>query len=132
MPRKILAASQIFSEDGDASTSSLGQTRQGQSLTDNRSVVVVDRPLSTIESDSEGMKKLPTTPPMARRATVMTLSRENRGSVEVDNDCSPSSWKEKSKSHSHLLLAQPITALDKLELELERCMFFSRHLKSSN
>lgn len=81
------------------------------------------------------MKKSLTGSPVARRATVLAFSpeRKNKQDTKADNDGTPSSWKNKSKSQGHLLLDQPIANLEKLELEAEQveCMSLSTRARVS-
>jgi hypothetical protein len=116
MPRKILAASQIFSEDGSSVADKTNN--QSQSLSADTSIAPADRSLPN---------ELPASPKRTRRATVMGLSPSGKikSNLEVDTTGSPSKRQGKSKSQSNLL-AQPITPLRKLEMELERCTLISK------
>jgi serine/threonine-protein kinase GIN4 len=112
MPRKILAASQIFNEDGEASISP--DTPDSAPATANSSTFAVPEPSQVSVIVEETSVLLSQTPPVSparrRRATVVTMSPETkkRTSNEVIQG-SP------SKN-----LCGPISPRAELELEIER------------
>jgi serine/threonine-protein kinase GIN4 len=121
LPRKALAANQIFADHGPsdqtASFSTSPHTQQGTR------VVASDRPLPQLPSESldpsaaEGALH---SPQRTRRATVSTRSPEPINTQD-DFDLltgSPSKRKEKCKSHGNLV--QPISPISKLEFELQK------------
>jgi serine/threonine-protein kinase GIN4 len=117
LPRKPLAANQIFASDGvvDQSTSFCDPGVDKS--------VAFERPLPLLPLDTSGLTMADGTmrsPPRQRRATVSTRSPEP---VNADNDCdpligSPSKRKEKSRSQGNLM--QPISPISQLEYELQR------------
>ena len=114
MPRKILAANQIFNEDGEASIGP--DTPDSVPATADSSTFAVPEPSQVSVIIEETSVLLSQTPPVSparrRRATVVTMSPETkkRTSEEVVQG-SP------SKKH---LLSGPISPSAELERELER------------
>jgi serine/threonine-protein kinase GIN4 len=114
MPRKILAANQIFNEDGDASVGP--DTPTSAPATANSSTFTVPEPSQVSVIVEETSVLLSETPPVSparrRRATVVTMSPETkkRTSGEVVQG-----------SPSKKPLFGPIFPRAELERELERC-----------
>ena len=114
MPRKILAANQIFNEDGEASIGP--DTPDSSPATANSSSFAILEPSQVSVVVEEASVLLSQTPPVSparrRRATVVTMSPEikKRTSGEVVQE---SSSKKK-------LLCGPISPSAELERELER------------
>jgi len=132
MPRKILAASEIFvdgyespSMDRSTATSDRASAYFAEARSRIDATPNADMTLPTIPSELpsfalEGQSfAMPETPSRRRRATVVTRSPEpgGKGSLTIDTS-SPSKRREKSKSQNDL--ARPITPVTKLEFELER------------
>ncbi|EMD40193.1 hypothetical protein CERSUDRAFT_81481 [Gelatoporia subvermispora B] len=135
MPRKILAASEIFSDisqtaDGELSPRmdcSFPASPVDASKLDRTNMNFIDQTLPTIPSEqpstvSPVKSPVPETP-RRRRATVVTRSPQpshgKKASLELHIDTgSPSKRREKSKSQNDL--ARPITPVTKLEFELEQ------------
>ncbi|TFY64348.1 hypothetical protein EVJ58_g2676 [Rhodofomes roseus] len=137
MPRKILAASQIFTdgyESGYLDQSALFLDRSGGSSYYADAKVEPKSPtalhvnedtLPTIPSEQPSVLSnhqslvVPETPSRRRRATVVTRSPEparEKPSLEIDT--SPSKRREKSRSQNDLI--RPITPVTKLEFELQK------------
>ncbi|ETW81318.1 hypothetical protein HETIRDRAFT_451140 [Heterobasidion irregulare TC 32-1] len=119
LPRKILAASQIFHQDTDHSVVTDDSLLTASS---SRSPLTTPSPahtLPTIPSEEPSHAfGLTQSPHRSRRATVVGHSPE-QGGVFVAEPESPSKRREKSKSHSELL-SRPISPIETLTLELER------------
>jgi serine/threonine-protein kinase GIN4 len=116
LPRKVLAANQIFSDRSASSMStSVNVDAPGR----------VDKTLPPIPSEDANRVTdflAASTPPRPRRATITTRSPaalKEQASFDVDTG-SPSKRKEKSKSQGNLL--RPIATIDRLELELQKGM----------
>ncbi|KAJ7132934.1 kinase-like domain-containing protein [Mycena filopes] len=114
LPRKVLAASQIFA-DPDSS--------QNMSL-DAAATSTVANPLDFSEGTSQILAGLHTpTPTRPRRATVSARSPDAALDMSLDLDVdltgSPSKRKEKSRSHADLL-ERRITPVAQLELEIAK------------
>jgi hypothetical protein len=113
MPRKILAANQIFNEDGEAST--CPGTPTSASATANSSTFAIPEPSQVSIIIEETSVLLSQTPPVSparrRRATVVTMSPETkkRTSDEVVQG-----------SPSKNSLYGPIFPRAELEREIER------------
>ncbi|KAF9645153.1 hypothetical protein BDM02DRAFT_3263115 [Thelephora ganbajun] len=113
MPRKILAANQIFNEDGEASVGP--DTPTNTPATANSSTFAVPEPsqgsVIVEETPTLPSQTPPVSPARRRRATVMTRSPETRRrtSDEVVRE-----------SPSKNLLYGPISPRAELERELER------------
>jgi len=116
LPRKVLAASEIFSDE----------TEQGQNQTMSSAYATANN-TATLEEGitcSEGTSQLlPVlrTPTRKRRATVSTRSPEpieTQNTFDIDAE-SPSKRKEKCRSHGNLFQLH-ITPISMLELELEK------------
>ena len=114
MPRKILAANQIFNEDGEASVGPATPT--SEPTTANSSAFVIPEPSQVSVIVEETSVLLSQTPPVSparrRRATVMTRSPEVK---KTSDEAARGSPPEKD------LLYGPISPRDELERELERC-----------
>jgi serine/threonine-protein kinase GIN4 len=126
MPRKILAANQIFNEDGEAS---IGPDTPGSApATANSSTFAIPEPSQVSVIVEETSVLLSQTPPVSparrRRATVVTMSPviKKRMSDEVDQG-SPSDN-----------LCGPISPRAELEREIERrkSMIYGRRLLKFN
>ncbi|TFY71842.1 hypothetical protein EVG20_g1148 [Dentipellis fragilis] len=136
LPRKILAASQIFQKENEqpsipASPPAVDPDRSLLSASTsmyaaaNASAFLPNMTLATIptlpsEEPSRATMILGSTPPRARRATV-TIGRspEKSRSLDIESGSgSPSKRKEKSRSQNDLL--RPISPIANLQLELER------------
>lgn len=120
LPRKVLAASQIFTSDD-----SMDQTA-GSSFAFVSSVNIappVNKTLPAVPAEDSTAPSsfiVVSTPPRARRATITTRSPEGlktQASFDLDTG-SPSKRKEKSKSQGNLL--RPIQTIERLELELKK------------
>lgn len=113
MPRKILAANQIFNEDGEASIGP--DTPDSAPATANSSTFAVPEPSQVSVIIEETSVLLSQTPPVSparrRRATVVTMSPETKNRASEVVQGSP------SKKH---LLSGPISPSAELERELER------------
>ena len=115
LPRKILAANQIFATENDQSSMDVSG--------------VMSPNLST-ERSSDGPSRLRVpeihTPSRPRRATVSTCSPEK--SLETANPFletgSPSKRREKSRSHGNMF-QRHIASLSVIEAELNKRMFIS-------
>ena len=124
MPRKILAANQIFNEDGEASAGPATPT--SAPATANSSAFDIPEPSQVSVIVEETSVLLSQTPPVSparrRRATVMTRSPETKKMSDGVIQGSPS---------KKGLLFGPISPRDVLERELERCrsLVFSRELR---
>jgi hypothetical protein len=131
LPRKVLAASEIFSDE----------TEHGQNQTMSSAYATANN-TATLEEGvtcSEGPNlplHIPQTPTRQRRATVSTRSPEPLEAqpiFDIDTE-SPSKRKEKSKSHGNLFQLH-ITPAPMLEPELDKrqCLdlFLDRLLNSS-
>lgn len=131
VPRKILAANQIFVNEFESGEVSPSFTSDYFSSAPPSAALngtfAINETLPTIPSEMNSPAPIcetPATPPRtrARRATVVTKSPEvkaNRPSLEIEIGDSPSKRKEKSKSQNDL--CRPITPIAKLEFEIERC-----------
>jgi len=113
MPRKILAANQIFNEDGEASVGP--ETPTSAPATGDSSVFAIPEPSQVSVIVEETSVLLSQTPPVSparrRRATVVTRSPEAKKTSDGVFQGSP----------SKNLLYGPISPRDELERELERC-----------
>ncbi|CAL1712476.1 unnamed protein product [Somion occarium] len=130
VPRKILAANQIFVNEFESGEVSPSFTSDYFSSAPPSAALngtfAINETLPTIPSEMNSPAPIcetPATPPRtrARRATVVTKSPEvkaNRPSLEIEIGDSPSKRKEKSKSQNDL--CRPITPIAKLEFEIER------------
>lgn len=139
MPRKILAANQIFAdgyESGFLDQSglwSLDKSGSSSYFADGKSelkspIPNINDTLPTIPSEQPSVLSNPQSPSMpetpsrrVRRATVVTRSPEparKKPSLEIDT--SPSKRREKSRSQNDLI--RPITPVTKLEFELQKRM----------
>ena len=114
LPRRALAANQIFTPEGaaDQSTSFIDSGENKGSTT--------ERPLPQLPPDASTAGGIIRSPPRQRRATVSTRSPEP---ANTENDCdeplgSPSKRKDRWRSHGNL--AQPISPISRLEFELQR------------
>ncbi|KAJ7288021.1 hypothetical protein C8J57DRAFT_1459679 [Mycena rebaudengoi] len=112
LPRKVLAASQIFTDAPDFSSQNLSSMQAAADST------VANADLS--EGTSQILPQM-NTPRRQRRATVSTRSPEAvDASFDIDVETgSPSKRKEKSKSHADLLQRR-ITPMAVLELEITK------------
>ncbi|OCH84370.1 kinase-like protein [Obba rivulosa] len=137
MPRKILAASEIFADvsqivEGELSPRSdsvFPTSPMGWSREDKTNLDVLEHTLPTIPSEqpstaSPVQSPMPETP-RRRRATVVTRSpepaHERKASLDLQVDTtSPSPSKRREKSKSQNDLARPITPVTRLEFELEQ------------
>lgn len=113
MPRKILAANQIFNENGEASTGP--ETPDNAPTTANSSTLATPEPsqVSVIVEETSALlsQTPPTTPARRRRATVVTMSPEIR---RTGHDVAQESPSKRS------LLCGQIFPRAELERELER------------
>ena len=112
LPRKVLAANQIFTDDGpiDQTTSFSTSTSTPHGAS--------DRPLPQLPS--ENIEAITHSPQRTRRATVSTRSPDPvppKDTFDISTG-SPSKRKEKCRSHGNL--AQPISPIARLEFELQR------------
>lgn len=132
VPRKILAANQIFVDEYDSSRldDSLGSsvnssqpggihTTQLKSMFDD-SLPVIPSEGPTRMSIAQQEVDVPGTPQRnRRRATIVTRSPEApRRKPSLELDISPTKHKEKSKSQHDL--GRPITPVTRLEFELQQ------------
>ena len=115
MPRKILAANQIFNEDGEASIDP--DTPTSAPATAKSSTFAVPEPsqVSVIIEETSVLLSLtpPVSPARRRRATVVTRSPETK--KRTSDDLFQGSPSKRG------LLYGPISPRDELERELERC-----------
>ncbi|THH18203.1 hypothetical protein EW146_g2746 [Bondarzewia mesenterica] len=120
LPRKVLAASQIFQQDVDQSLVNdyrMSTTSTSTSPVANVTLCFPDHTLQALPSEElSQVLGVGQSPPRVRRATVTGRSPEKNAIIEAE---SPSKRKEKSKSQNDLL-SRPITAIAKLQFELER------------
>ena len=143
LPRRVLAASQIFQADENGNVSPMDltmvSTANSTYLTSNDTSGDSISPVALTESKSpssvRGKSNLQIpeihTPSRQRRATVSTRSPELTEQV-FDVEVSPSKRKEKSRSHGNLF-EMHIAPISLLEAELSRSMLFSfRYFISSN
>ncbi|KAH9936578.1 uncharacterized protein B0H18DRAFT_1113952 [Fomitopsis serialis] len=135
IPRKILAANQIFTDEYESGF--LDQTAQSFDRSQGSSFFadkkeepkspnnINEDTLPTIPSEQPSILSnnqslvVPETPSRRRRATVVTRSPEparKKPSLEIDT--SPSKRREKSRSQNDLI--RPITPVTKLEFELQK------------
>ncbi|KZP18621.1 hypothetical protein FIBSPDRAFT_933382 [Athelia psychrophila] len=112
MPRKVLAASQIFSPDGSCEASTSISTFLAAEPSS------FDKTLPTIPSEATCDFFAASTPPRKRRNTVVTRSPELKKQESFDIDASPSKRREKGRSLGNLL--RPIQTIERLELELQK------------
>ncbi|KAJ7689156.1 hypothetical protein B0H17DRAFT_643200 [Mycena rosella] len=119
LPRKVLAASQIFADPAADSS-------QSQNLSSMTSMNAAANSTVANMDFSEGTSQIlaglaPRTPTRPRRATVSARSPEPAdASFDIDAETgSPSKRKEKSKSHADLLQRR-ITPVALLELEIAK------------
>ncbi|KAI0038637.1 hypothetical protein FA95DRAFT_1684578 [Auriscalpium vulgare] len=127
LPRKILAASQIFSTDGDGELSPADQSfsfmsssvlSASQNSTNVNRTRMPEHTLPVIPSEEPTRATMSMESPLRmRRATVMGRSPEKSLSLDIETG-SPSRRKEKSKSQNDLQRA--ITPVSRLTFELER------------
>jgi serine/threonine-protein kinase GIN4 len=119
MPRKILAANQIFNEDGEASVGP--DTPTSAPATANSSTFAIPEPSQVSIIVEETSVLLSQTPPVSparrRRATVMTRSPEPKKKTSDE----PVQGSPSKRS----LLCGPIFPRAELERELERCKSIS-------
>ena len=115
LPRKVLAASQIFANNEYAN----GSTSMSAFVTVDAPGVDKTLPALPSEGPSGAADFIAvTTPPRPRRATITSRSPEvlkTKTSFDI-NSGSPSKRKEKSKSQGNLL--RPIVPFDRLGLEM--------------
>jgi hypothetical protein len=111
LPRKVLAASQIFADPAD-------ESQNMSSLDAAATSTVANADLS--EGTSQTLTR-PRTPTRQRRATVSARSPEPAdASFDIEMETgSPSKRKEKSRSHADLL-ERRITPVAQLELEIAK------------
>ena len=136
VPRKILAANQIFANEYDTSQMDRGMSSPLSASTPSRHLTepvlverrsMVDLTIPTIPDENSGKVsgepqvpvEVPVTPQRkrVRRATIVTRSPEaerTRPSLEIDVD------RRKEKSRSQHDLGRPITPVTKLAFELEQ------------
>ncbi|TFY76275.1 hypothetical protein EWM64_g7738, partial [Hericium alpestre] len=128
LPRKVLAASQIFQKENEqpidapaAADTSMLSASTSMYAAANASRLMADATLRTIPSEEPSRVGLMvgSTPPRARRATVMFgLGRSPEKSRSLDMEAGSPSRKEKSRSQNDL--SRPISPISKLQFELER------------
>ena len=115
MPRKILAASEIFNEDGEASIGP--HTPTSSPATANSSTFAIPEPSQVSVIVEETSMLLSQTPPVSparrRRATVVTRSPETK--KKTSDEVVQGSPSKRS------LLYEPISPRAELDRELERC-----------
>ena len=112
MPRKILAANQIFNEDGEASVGP--DTSISAPATANSSSFALPEVSVIIEETSVLLSQTPpVSPAKRRRATVVTRSPETK--KKTSDEAVHGSPSKRS------LLYGPIFPRAELERELERC-----------
>jgi serine/threonine-protein kinase GIN4 len=118
LPRKVLAASQIFSDENDRSVMDYTMTSTTSAAHATANTTTTDD-----AAPAEGYSQLIPeihTPSRQRRATVSTGSP----GVALDIDTgSPSKRREKSKSHGNLF-QRHITPVSMLEAELNKSEWF--------
>ncbi|KAI0693211.1 hypothetical protein BC835DRAFT_1546100 [Cytidiella melzeri] len=136
VPRKILAANHIFSQDyqpgsGDSTTMSQNVSVSGEDQSVQYRRSWMNETLPTIPSEEpskmsmfSSLSDAPGTPPRhRRRATIITRSPEAVSKVKpaLELDMSPSKRREKSRSQNDLqMLGRPITPVTRLEFEIEQ------------
>ena len=147
MPRKILAANQIFADGYESGfldqsgLSSLDKSGVSSFFADGKSeprspVPDINDTLPTIPSEQPSVFSNPQSPSVpetpsrrARRATVVTRSPEPaRKQPSLEIDTSPSKRREKSRSQNDLI--RPITPVTKLEFELQKRTLLCVHVPS--
>lgn len=118
LPRRVLAANQIFLDDGNQTMSS------SMISSANTSTAALAPGNSTLLSEGPSrLETIPQTPQRQRRATVSTRSPEpvatnaEESAFDIDTG-SPSRRREKARSHGDLL--QHISPISVLEYELEK------------
>ncbi|KAF7980025.1 hypothetical protein HWV62_40146 [Athelia sp. TMB] len=111
LPRKVLAASQIFSPDASCEASTSLSTFLAADPSS------FDKTLPTIPSETTDFIAM-STPPRRRRATITTRSPELKKQESFDIDASPSKRRGKARSQGNLL--RPIETIERLELELQK------------
>lgn len=115
MPRKILAANQIFNDDGEASVGP--DTPTSAPVTANSSTFAITEPsqVSVIVEETSVLLSLtpPVSPARRRRATVLTRSPETKKKT--------SDGPVQGSPSKRSLLYGPISPRAELERELERC-----------
>jgi serine/threonine-protein kinase GIN4 len=122
VPRKILAASQIFVHEPDNNQSTSTILTSAYATADSTNL----HPNESLALPQVGQGHLlefsPQTP-RPRRATVSALSLEHMGvQHDLDTDSgSPAQQKEKSKSQANLI--RHITPVRGLEFESRKCVF---------
>jgi serine/threonine-protein kinase GIN4 len=131
LPRKLLAASEIFAEYNNspqagtsytANTSVVGTSESTSSrgtpptLTDATSLSISSPRTSAPPSRNQLLVPEIHTPPRKRRATV---SDNSPIAIHRDSEMSPSKIREKSRSHGNLL-QQRIASLTQLEAEFNK------------
>ncbi|KAJ7818494.1 hypothetical protein B0H14DRAFT_2839135 [Mycena olivaceomarginata] len=111
LPRKVLAASQIFADPADSSQNMSSMCAAASSTVANTDIS---------EATSPTLAR-PRTPTRQRRATVSARSPEPAdASFDIDVETgSPSKRKEKSRSHA-ALLERRITPVAQLEIEIAK------------
>lgn len=121
LPRKVLAASQIFSDENDRSVTDYTMTS-----TASDALATGNNTAANETAPSEGRSQLLPeihTPSRQRRATISMCSPERSPHTPPGVDSgSPSKRREKSKSHGNLLQMH-ITPVSMLEAELNKRMF---------
>lgn len=115
LPRKVLAASQIFTDDDDRSAFDLSNITGSYATANNT---------TTEQSEGRSLLQLPViyTPSRPRRATVSICSPEKTLQTPPDMDIetgSPSKRREKSKSHGNLFQLH-IAPISFLEAEINK------------
>jgi len=125
LPRRVLAASQIFDENGTSPVDqSMATTAPSSFVGVNTSTAESSWTDATSPPADKSQFLIPEihTPSRRRRATVSTRSPEPVSPAPADTGGSPSKRKEKSKSHANLFQLH-IAPLSLLEAEINKRMF---------
>ena len=126
LPRKVLAANQIFGEDGapNQTFTSSRTSGYGVELNIGEASMSLVFPGSHVQrSPAAAIDDAPQTSRRPRRNTIVTRSPKPSGvtrSLDIDRG-SPSKRHERSRSQGNLL-DQKIVPADQLNLEFDRCM----------
>ncbi|KAI0338866.1 hypothetical protein BDW22DRAFT_1362161 [Trametopsis cervina] len=138
VPRRILAANHIFSQDyepgqGETTATSLNVSvneQPNESVEFRRSWMNNDASIPSIPSEDPSrmithvkLSDGPGTPSrQRRRATILSRSPEAPAKTKpaLQLDLSPSKGREKSRSQNDLQLGRPITPVTRLEFEIEQ------------
>jgi serine/threonine-protein kinase GIN4 len=146
LPRRVLAASQIFQADENGNVSPMDQTMVStansyltvndtsrSSINPTPADTSIIEPKSPSPAEATGSQlQIPEihTPSRQRRATVSTRSPEPAEQV-FDTEGSPSKQKERSRSYGNLFQMH-ITPISLLEAELSKSLLFFSLIYSNN